>query len=239
MRSNKTFNSRIASFFTACLSIFAMTLAATTTGMPNIAAISAAPIPFPGPAPRNVPATIEMENFDRGGEGIGYHEVSGNANSGLYRNRPVEGVDIQAFSGASGGFVVTETAAGEWLSYTIFNEAAGSYELSVRYTSEFRGGTFHIEIDGRNATGAMAVASTGVAFRSLFKKVELTAGQHTLRVVMDSNSTGSSSVCDLDSITFRALKTQASSAAMAGGFSETIVSFAGASFAAHTLSGGY
>lgn len=222
-----------------------MTLAAATTGMPNTlnpvgySAALSAPVPFPGPAPRNVPATVEMENFDRGGEGTGYHEVSGIAESGIYRNRPVEGVDIQAFSGASGGFVVTETAAGEWLSYTIFNEAAGSYELSVRYTSEFRGGTFHIEIDGLNATGAMAVASTGVAFRSLFKKVELTAGQHTLRVVMDGNSIGASSVCDFDSITFRALKTQASSAAKAGTLSETIASFSGTSFAAQTLSEGY
>jgi hypothetical protein len=178
-----------------------------------------------------------MENFDRGGEGIGYHEVSGSAESGIYRNRPVEGVDIQAFSGASGGFVVTETAAGEWLSYTIFNEAAGSYELSVRYTSEFRGGTFHIEIDGLNATGAMTVAPTGVGFRSLFKKVELTAGQHTVRVAMDGNSIGSPSVCDLDSITLRALKTQASSAVKAGTLSETISTFSAASSATHIFRG--
>jgi hypothetical protein len=250
MRSNNSFRSRITSFLTACFLIFAMTLAATMTGMPNTphtpntaadpavaVAASSAPVPFPGPAPKNVPATIEIENFDRGGEGAGYHDISGIAGSGLYRNRPVEGVDIQAFSGASGGFVVTEAAAGEWLSYTIFNEVAGIYELSVRYASEFRAGTFHIEIDGRNATGMMTVAPTGTGFRSLFKKVELTAGQHTLRLVMDGNSPGSAGVCEFDSIAFRALKTQASSTAKANMLSETIASFSATSSVTHTFRG--
>ncbi len=215
MRANNSLPSRVKSFFTACLLIFTMTHAATLTGMsrttakPSAAAGEiATPIPFPGPAPKSLPAVIEMENFDRGGEGVGYHELSGTAGSGLYRNRPVEGVDIQAFSGASGGFVVTEASAGEWLSYTISNETAGSYELNLRYTSEFREGTFHIEIDGRNATGAMTAMSTGPAFRSIFRKVDLAAGQHTLRLVMDGNSAGSASVCEFDSIAFRALKTQ-------------------------------
>jgi hypothetical protein len=206
MRSNNSFISHMLYFFTPGFFILAMTLLSALIGLsgtPAPLAMAAgapflAPVPFPGPEPKNIPAIIEAENFDRGGEGIGYHDLAGTTGSGLYRNRPVEGVDIQAFSGASGGFVVTEAAAGEWLSYTIFTAASGSYELSVRYVSEFRGGTFHIEIDGQNVTGAMNIMPTGVNFRSLFKRIDLAAGEHTLRLVMD----------DFDSIGFRALKNQ-------------------------------
>lgn len=219
MRSKNPFRShKIISSLIAGLFLLAASPAAVVFGHINAypgstaGALVLSPIPFPGPEPKSLPATLEAENFDRGGEGISYHEVSGASGSGLYRNRPAEGVDIQAFSGASGGFVVTETAAGEWLTYTIFAAAAGSYELSIRYTSEFRGGTFHAEIDGQNITGAMIAAPTGANFRSFFKKADLTAGQHTLRLVMDSNSinpeTGAASanVCNFDSIGFRALK---------------------------------
>ena len=216
MRSNNSFISHMLYFFNPSFFILAMTLLSALIGLsgtPGALAITAgvpasAPVPFPGPEPKNIPATIEAENFDRGGEGIGYHDAAGTTGSGLYRNRPVEGVDIQAFSGASGGFVVTEAAAGEWLSYTIFAAVSGSYEISVRYVSEFRSGTFHIEIDGHNVTGAMNIMPTGVNFRSLFKRIDLTRGTHTLRLVMDSNSAGAESVCDFDSIGFRALKNQ-------------------------------
>jgi len=213
------------SFFYPGFLMLSTILVYVAAGQPQITRASAAipfeftsaPVPFPGPEPRTLPATLEAENFDRGGEGVGYHELTGTMGSGIYRNRPVEAVDIQAFSGASGGFVVTEASAGEWLSYTIVSVAAGSYELSVRYATELRSGVFHLEIDGQNVTGPMTITATGPNFRSLFKRVDLTAGQHTLRLVMDSNSidpeTGEATlnICNFDSIGFRALKTQLNS----------------------------
>jgi Carbohydrate binding module (family 6) len=187
-------------------SIPPMTVSATSTNLPT------APVPFPGPQPKNLPATIEAENFDRGGEGTGYHEIAGDLDSGIYRGKPVEGVDIQAFAGASAGFVVTEAAAGEWLSYTVLAPFTGSYELGMRYTSMLRNGSVHLEIDGQDVTGAITVTVTGANFRNVFKRVDMTAGKHDLRLVIDSNSvdpeTGkaAASVCDLDSFSFRVLK---------------------------------
>ena len=53
-------------------------------------AASAQSTPFSG-TPINVPAIIEAENFDRGGEGVGYHDRAGNT-GGKYRTS--ESVDI-------------------------------------------------------------------------------------------------------------------------------------------------
>jgi hypothetical protein len=189
------------------------------TFLPTSTNAMTAPVPFPGPQPKNLPATIEAENFDRGGEGAGYHEIAGDLDSGIYRGKPVEGVDIQAFAGASGGFVVTEAAAGEWLSYTVLAPVAGSYELGMRYTSMLRSGSVHLEIDGQDVTGAITVAVTGANFRNVFKRVDMTAGKHDLRLVIDSNSidpeTGkaAASACDLDSFSFRVLKAKSEEAA--------------------------
>jgi hypothetical protein len=220
MRTNSFRTRTRLSFFTAAIFIFTMTFSPTAKGNSretgeaafSTSALLSSPLPFPGPAPKSLPATFEAENFDRGGEGVGYHEIAGSTGSGLYRYGPVESVDIQAFSGASSGFVVTEASAGEWLSYTIFADIAGSYELGIRYTSQLRDGTFHIEIDGQNMTGAITVASSGANFRSVFKRADLTAGEHTMRLMADKNSTdpdtgaAAAGVCDFDSISFRLLK---------------------------------
>jgi len=184
---------------------------ASSTFLQPAAPLGKTALSYPGPEPKDVPAVLEAENFDRGGESVGYHEVFGTTGSALYRHQPAEGVDIQARAGASRGFFVMEAAAGEWLSYTVFVKAAGSYYLGVRYSSELRGGTFHIEIDGQNVTGVMTVIPTGENFRSVSRMVRLAAGQHALHLVMDSNSvsetgTLSPTVCDFDSIIFRAVK---------------------------------
>lgn len=167
--------------------------------------------PFPGPGAARMPAVIEAENFDRGGESRGYHEIFGTTESGAYRGQPVEGVDIQARASASGGFAVMEAAAGEWLAYSASVLGGGKYDLGVRYASEFRDGTFHVEIDGQNVTGAIYVAPTGnwASYRTTFRRVAVSAGAHTVRLVMDTNSvnpqTGMVSpvVANFDSIVIR------------------------------------
>lgn len=168
--------------------------------------------PFPGLMPKEIPGIIEAENFDRGGEGTAYHDITGLTGSSVYRNQPTESVDIQKRTFASGGYAVMEAAAGEWLNYTLKIRKAGTYRLNVRYASEFRDGTFHIEIDNQNVTGSMQVIPTGNwgIFRNLSRRVILPAGQHVLRLVIDTNSvdpqTGQTSdvTANFDSIIIRA-----------------------------------
>ena len=147
--------------------------------------------PYPGPNAPNIPITLEVENFDNGGQSIAYNENYGNTGSGVYRSTPVEAVDIQARSTASNGYVVFEASAGEWLEYTINVPVARKYDIGVRYASEFNNGKFHIEIDGVDVTGQMTVVSTGNwgTFKNLTKRgVMISAGTHVVRLALDTNS---------------------------------------------------
>jgi hypothetical protein len=140
-----------------------------------------------GGAPFTLPGIIEAENFDRGGEGVGYHDnVAGNA-GGQYRT--TEDVDIiVSADSAGGGYVVNNFETGEWLAYTVNVASAGTYDIALRVSSTFTGSAFHVEVDGIDVTGRITVPSTGAwsVFQWIGKTgVPLTAGNHVLRVVAD------------------------------------------------------
>lgn len=164
--------------------------------------------PYPGSNAPNLPTTLEVENFDNGGEGVAYHENFGNTSSGVYRSNPVESVDVQARSTASNGYAVFEASAGEWLEYTINASNAGIYDIDVAYASKFNNGKFHVEIDGIDVTGQMTANSTGNwrTFQTLSKTgVSISAGQHIVRLAFDSNSPNSCNcvVGNFDKIQFK------------------------------------
>lgn len=146
---------------------------------------TAAQSPFTG-TPFAIPGTFEAEDFDRGGEGVAYHDaVAGNA-GGLYR--PDEDVDIIAASGNASGYVVNNIETAEWLEYTIDVGSSGTYRIELHVSSEFATTAFHIEIDGTDVTGSVAVPNTGWwgTFDWIGKSgISLTAGQHVLRVFSD------------------------------------------------------
>ena len=153
--------------------------------------------PFSGSSV-SIPGTIEAENFDDGAEGVAYHDadsvntfindVHGTPTGPpIYRDHPV---DIGPGGGAlSNGHAVGYTFAAEWLEYTVNVATSDAYKLQVRYASAVYGGTFHIEADGVDVTGPITFASTGSwgNYVVLSKSnVSLPAGQHVLRLVMDT-----------------------------------------------------
>ena len=157
----------------------------------NSARIVATPnsTPYLG-APIQLPGSFEAENFDVGGEGVAYHDNSTINAGGQYRS--AEGVDIIASTdSAGGGYVVSSFETGEWLNYTVNVAAAGRYDIDLRVSSIAAGGAFHVEIDGVNVTGAVAVPDTGgaSAYQWVGKKgVALAAGQRVLTIVADQPS---------------------------------------------------
>ncbi len=131
---------------------------------------------------------IQAEDFDHGGEGIGYHDLD-NANSGTkYRTT---GVDIEAATDTGGGFDLGYTKAGEWLDYVINVGRTSTYQLDLRVANaQTTGGKFHIEIDGVNVTGSMQMPNTGGAQKWLTiskSGIAIAAGQHVMRLVMETN----------------------------------------------------
>ena len=95
--------------------------------------------------PSRCPEMIEAENFDNGGEGVGYHDLSSQNSGGDYR---ATGVDIDAAVDSGGGYNVGWAFACEWLAYTVNVATAGTYDIEARVASEGSGGTFHIEVNG-------------------------------------------------------------------------------------------
>jgi subtilisin family serine protease len=148
---------------------------------------------LPGPASvpyggtmSNVPGVIQAENFNDGGEGAGYHDMTPGNAGGQYRQTDV---DIQATADSGGGYIVGYVQPGEWLAYTVSVYATAQYNVDSRVSSLGVGGLFHIEMDGYDVTGPIAIPDTtswAVWQTVTVPNVTLTAGVHLMRVVMDS-----------------------------------------------------
>ena len=136
-----------------------------------------------------IPGTLEVEQFDNGGEGVAYHDTTSGNSGGAFRST---GVDIEAASG--GGYDVGWVSAGEWLQYSVNVASAGSYTASVRAASLGQGGQFHIEMNGTNVSGPMTVPNTGgwQNWQVVSATVQLNAGAQTARLVIDTDGTNAS-----------------------------------------------
>ena len=155
--------------------------------------------PFGGSA-WTIPGTVQAEDFDQGGEGVGYHDDSTGNSGGAYRST---NVDIATMSG--GGHTVGWIGAGEWLRYTVNVTAAGTYTMVARVASAGSGGTFHIRFNGQNKTGSISIPNTGAwgSYQEVTASVTLSAGVQGMQIVFDSNgSTGA--VGNLSSVRFDA-----------------------------------
>ena len=145
--------------------------------------------PFTG-APIALPGRIEAENYDKGGEGIAYHDTTAGNSAGAYRT---DDVDIRSTTDTSGAYNVKSVRAGEWLAYTVNVAAAGTYSIDFRVASSGTGGTVHVTVDGVDLTGAIALLDTGgwSVWKTFSKSgVTLPAGTHVLKLIVDANGSG-------------------------------------------------
>ncbi|MEJ0091490.1 MAG: ThuA domain-containing protein [Limisphaerales bacterium] len=156
-----------------------------------------------GGTPHPIPGTIQVEDFDSGGEGVAYHDTDTANNGNQYRT---SGVDIENCSDTGGGYNVGWAAEGEWLEYTVDVATPGLYRMDTRYAA-YGGGVFHLESDGINKTGPITNLNTGgwQNWQTLAKSnVALSAGQQVLRLAMDKNG-GGGFVENLNYLTFTLL----------------------------------
>ncbi|MDF7798285.1 carbohydrate-binding protein [Pontiellaceae bacterium B1224] len=160
--------------------------ASVTAGLVLLATagISHASTPFTG-TPISIPGTIEMEDYDLGGEGDAYHDVdAGNNGPASYRT---DDVDHEACS--EGGFNVGWTATGEWLKYTVNVASNGSYTITAHVASAVTTGAFHVEVDDVDVSGSISVGTTGgwQTWEDRTAIVTLSAGQQVVKLVIEGN----------------------------------------------------
>lgn len=157
------------------------------------------------PSVTSIPGIVEAERF-KDGEGIGYHDTGAGNNGNRYRSTDVD-IDFPQWYSfdldqAATGHYVGWTQAGEWLTYDIDVQVSGYYALGATVMSDGQGGTFHIEFDGVDKTGPIAVPSTGgwqMPEDISVGRIYLNAGLQSMRIVMDTNG-ASGSVGNLDRI---------------------------------------
>ena len=170
---------------------------------------------------QKIPGRVMCAYYDLGGEGVAYHDTdpqnhgSGELNpaDGSYLNefRMHEGVDtsytkfnrkpdsiddspFDKIVPPAGMPYVGWTEPGEWFNITVDVERTGTYAADFLYTSN-RGGTISIDVNGKDATGPLQIATTNdpadpVGWRqwhhwnlaSQLFKVSLTKGKNILTV---------------------------------------------------------
>jgi Carbohydrate binding module (family 35) len=131
-------------------------------------------------------STVEGENYDVGGEGVSYHDTTPTNTLGVYRTGANEGVDVEQMCGSTCKDIA-DVVAGEWTEYTVKVTTAGMYKVTLGVSATVTN-HFHIEVDGTNVTGSLAIAPTA-GFQSVVETVvfPLTTGQKVLRFVFEDD----------------------------------------------------
>jgi len=147
-----------------------------------------------GGTPAPVPGTVQVANYDTGGQGVAYNVTSANGSANSYRSDGVDletTADTQDTSAPGGAYDMGWTTPGQWFNYTVEVATAGSYTVSFRVASPY-GITDALHIansSGTNLTGSVAVPNTGgyETWATVTATVTLPAGAQTLTVDQDSN----------------------------------------------------
>lgn len=88
--------------------------------------------------------------------------------------------------------------------YSVNVKESGEYSLSVPVACDKQGGKFHLEIDGKDITGAIEIPDTGGWDKLQIVKrkgIQLTQGNHQIKMIMDSAGV-SKSTGDIDCLIF-------------------------------------
>ncbi len=141
-------------------------------------------------AQMSLPGTIQFENFDRGGEGLSFHDSDAEDQGGANYRTDNEGVDIVT---GNGGYAIGYTAADEWMDYTVNVTKAGTYNCEATVSSGTTGASFTVSLrdNGQNKQLCridipQTASSSWDTYATVKTKLSQTLpeGQHVLRVTI-------------------------------------------------------
>jgi len=151
----------------------------------------------------NLPGIIEVENFDKGGEGFTFHDSDSKDEGKANYRTDNEGVDIVA---GGSGYVLGYTASGEWLEYTVNVTEPGKYTCEATVASGTTGSYFNIGLvaNGKVTTlGRINVPQTANNSWDTYKVAKSTfsryleVGEQTLRITINGAN------CNIDKLEFK------------------------------------
>lgn len=134
-------------------------------------------------------AKFQAEDYTGGSsaqQNVDYYDTTTGNSGGQYRTQDV---DIEATSDTGGGYNVGWVVAGEWLRY--FFDSGGKYQVILRTATPYAGLSCHIEVDGVNASGSIAIPQTG-GWQTWTTvngpTISMSNGSHTVKFVADSHN---------------------------------------------------
>jgi hypothetical protein len=134
-----------------------------------------------------VPGTVQAENYDTGGQGVGYDVNSVNGTGNGYR---ADGVDLESTSDSGGGDDLGWTSAGQWTRYTVNVASAGTYTVSLRVAApSVVTDALHLtSAAGTNLTGSVDIPATGgwQNWTTVTTRLTLPAGRQVLTLNQDN-----------------------------------------------------
>ena len=147
----------------------------------------------------DIPGLIQAENFDKGGEGLTFHDSdSDNQGDANYRTDN-EGLDLVK---GNGGTVIGYTASNEWTEYTVNVKEPGEYEYvaTVSNGSTSTGGFIINLVKGTTVTQLAKVSFPGTGSWDTYKTVtgklvrNLAEGEQILRFTINPGN------CNIDKV---------------------------------------
>jgi hypothetical protein len=134
---------------------------------------------------QKIPGKVYCAYYDRGGEGVAYHDSDAKNNGsgalnpadGSYlnefrmsegvdtsytkmdRNPPIDDTRYDKVQPPANLFYVGWTVPGEWFNITVNVKESGWYSADLLYTSN-RGGTISLDVNGAPATGPLKIETT-------------------------------------------------------------------------------
>ncbi len=137
--------------------------------------------PFLG-VPHTIPGMIECEDYDLGGEGVSFHELTP-GNKFLTTYRGDDPVDVGASDDEGDGYNIGDFQDGEWLNYTVDVAETGLYDIEFRYGTDMDGSSLSVTIDGWKVLGIVPTPNSGgwaVYTTTSLEGKSLSEGEHML-----------------------------------------------------------
>jgi len=138
-----------------------------------------------------ITGTIEAEQFDQGGPGIGYsNNVASNALC-AYRNT---GMYIAPCDDLGLGYCLDQTTSNEWVNYTIDVLVPGTYTVETRVQGIGTNGMFDLQFTNLTAggpvvdTGSLTIPTT--TWTNVATNVTLAAGTNVMKLTWTSSISG-------------------------------------------------
>ena len=146
-----------------------------------------------------IPGIIQAENFDKGGEGLSFHDSDSNNEGDANYRTDNEGLDlVKGNSGTAIGY----TANGEWMEYTVNVTEPGEYQYvaTVSNGSSSTGGFTISLVNGTTVTQLAKVSFSGTGGWDTYKTYtgkltkNLAEGEQILRFTINPGN------CNIDKV---------------------------------------